>query len=43
MRAWLTRWAVLALALGPVAASGDMAPQVVMATPGGAGGEGGGA
>ncbi|WP_157215433.1 alpha-2-macroglobulin family protein [Flavisphingomonas formosensis] len=34
MRDWLIRLAVMALALGPVAASGDTAPQVVMATPG---------
>ncbi len=43
MRGWLARWAVLGLALGPAAASGDSAPQVVTATPGGPGGEGGGA
>ena len=34
MRGWLTRLALLALAFGPAAASGDNTPQVVMATPG---------
>lgn len=38
MRGWLGRLALLALAFGPVAASGDTSPQVVMATPGSGGG-----
>jgi len=40
MRRWWMRWAILLLALGPAAASGDHAPQVVMATPGATSGGG---
>jgi uncharacterized protein YfaS (alpha-2-macroglobulin family) len=38
MRGWRGRLAFLALAFGPVAASGDVTPQVVMATAGSGGG-----